>query len=1064
MRTHHGPTPEGDYDAITYTYAKNDELATVTDPEGNTWTNTYDLRGRLVQTDDPVSGTSTMTYNQLDQLVTTTDARGETLAHTYDALGRQTGLHDDSTEGPLRARWVYDTKEKGHLTSSTRYADGAAYTTRVVNYDEFYRPITTEILIPSNETGISGRYRFGTQYNPDGSVRAQTMPAAGAFGQETVAYTYNDLGLPIQMSGITGYVTNTHYSKLGELTQRTMDIDQAGTSSTWLTRHYDTTTGRLSETNLTLELGVTGSLVNQHYTYDDAGNVLNLRNEPTASHLQSDVQCFTYDHLRRMTDVWTPDATGAQACEAAPSADALGGPAPYWHSYTYDTLGNRTTEVQHGPAADITRTYTHGDASGLRPQMLTQVEETGPGGDRLEQYSYDASGNMTGRTTASRDQDLEWDSEGNLVRVTEEDGSQTSYVHDADGSRLIRHTPDAATLYLPGMEVRFDKQTMVEEATRFYAFAGETVAVRQNDGTLSWIHSDHHGTGQVAVNARTGEETHRYTTVFGTDRGGQGQWPSDRGFVGGTIDESTGLTQLGARAYDSNLGRFISVDPVMDVTDHQQMHGYAYANNSPATYSDASGLWYLIVDGLTDDGREQIYTGVKRNGKTYWYEHHTGRAYRNVGGHVETQQWYKPRQRSSSAVAREAAYRAQYQAAQEKYEARQKLIEAATGLAQLVADELGITAGLECFTTGDLGACGETALNVALMFVGGLPAKIAAKYGLRWGKAAELGRKIAELGGELIEGIDGLIDAGRRLDSCRRNSFVAGTPVLMADGSTKPIEDIDVGDQVVATDPETGEQSARTVLATIVGSGVKTLVEITVDPTTERDAPEGEDTAADEGRGGVPGPTVVGDGVIATDEHPFWVPELEEWVNAIDLAPGMWLQTSAGTWVQVSAVGVWTQAATVHNLTVQGVHTYDVLAGTTSVLVHNCGFEARAAAQSAPADATMSAAARFRGTDMVSTGHSGHSSRPAYFESEIDSALADGGQIAGRGADNCAEIRACNALISEHGADFEDQVGRSLQLSDIEFLTVRSSTGAPEAACLSCQSVLVRRGATDLSR
>lgn len=32
-----------------------------------------------------------------------------------------------------------------------------------------------------------------------------------------------------------------------------------------------------------------------------------------------------------------------------------------------------------------------------------------------------------------------------------------------------------------------------------------------------------------------------------------------------------------------------------------------------------------------------------------------------------------------------------------------------------------------------------------------------------------------------------------------------------------------------------------------------------------------------------------------------------------------------------------------------------------------------------------------------------------------------------------------------------------------EFLTVRSATEAPEAACLSCQSVLVRRGATDLS-
>ncbi|PDP87835.1 hypothetical protein CQJ94_09945 [Glycomyces fuscus] len=80
-----------------------------------------------------------------------------------------------------------------------------------------------------------------------------------------------------------------------------------------------------------------------------------------------------------------------------------------------------------------------------------------------------------------------------------------------------------------------------------------------------------------------------------------------------------------------------------------------------------------------------------------------------------------------------------------------------------------------------------------------------------------------------------------------------------------------------------------------------------------------------------------GDVVIATDGHPFWVPDLGQWIDAVDLAPGMWLQTSAGTWVQVSAVQAWTQAATVHNLTVQGVHTFHVTAGGLDVLNHNCG-------------------------------------------------------------------------------------------------------------------------------
>ncbi|MFE9687205.1 RHS repeat domain-containing protein, partial [Streptomyces sp. NPDC006285] len=60
---------------------------------------------------------------------------------------------------------------------------------------------------------------------------------------------------------------------------------------------------------------------------------------------------------------------------------------------------------------------------------------------------------------------------------------------------------------------------------------------------------------------------------------------------GGTDDTgTTGLTHLGAREYDSTTGRFISVDPLMDLTDPQQHNGYSYAENSPITNSDPSGL------------------------------------------------------------------------------------------------------------------------------------------------------------------------------------------------------------------------------------------------------------------------------------------------------------------------------------------------------------------------------------------------------------------------------------------------------------------------------------------
>ncbi|MPY52918.1 hypothetical protein FPZ41_31900 [Streptomyces sp. K1PN6] len=137
----------------------------------------------------------------------------------------------------------------------------------------------------------------------------------------------------------------------------------------------------------------------------------------------------------------------------------------------------------------------------------------------------------------------------------------------------------------------------------------------------------------------------------------------------------------------------------------------------------------------------------------------------------------------------------------------------------------------------------------------------------------------------------------------------------MADGTTKKIRDVDVGDRVLATDPETGETKAETVTAEIKGKGLKHLVKVTIDV----DGKKGDKSAS----------------VTATDSHPFWVPERGEWIDATDLESGEWLRTRAGTHVQITAVERWTAAATVHNLTVSDLHTYYVLAGATPVLAHN---------------------------------------------------------------------------------------------------------------------------------
>jgi RHS repeat-associated protein len=93
------------------------------------------------------------------------------------------------------------------------------------------------------------------------------------------------------------------------------------------------------------------------------------------------------------------------------------------------------------------------------------------------------------------------------------------------------------------------------------------------------------------VDATTQAVTRRYTKPFGETRGAApSAWPDDKGFLGKPTDADTGLTHIGTREYDPATGRFLPVDPVLAPDDHESLNGYAYANNTPVTLADPTGL------------------------------------------------------------------------------------------------------------------------------------------------------------------------------------------------------------------------------------------------------------------------------------------------------------------------------------------------------------------------------------------------------------------------------------------------------------------------------------------
>ena len=618
-REYGGPQPTGsDVTKTSYAYSPAGQQQSVTGPDGAKWSYAYDLFGRPTSASDPDKGTGTTTYNELDQAVSSTDARTKTLVSEYDVLGRKTGLWDGTkTDATKLAAWTFDTLAKGQQDTAVRYDGGAgtagkAYTSKVTAYDPMYQVTGSQLILPDRtkeplvDAGVPQTLSFSGSYYADGSTKSTAHPAVAGLPSESLEYGYDFTGVGLQKtlrSGTSGYQVGASYSALGDTYRLTIGMETP--KAVHLDYEYEEGTRRLKRAWVNNPQRVY-PLQDLYFGQDDAGNVTSIFDKTDLGGTgKTDSQCFTYDGHRRLTEAWTPKTAD---CAASGRTTAnLGGAAPYWSSYTYNSAGQRKSETQHTTSGNSTTAYTYGTADN-QPHPLAKTVA----GTKTNSYAYDKTGNTTSRPGTQAQQTLTWNTEGELVGTSEpaagaKPATGTSYLYDANGELLIRRsTGDGDTvLYLGGNEVRLTTKgtTKTLSGTRYYSAAGQTIAVRTatvgTTGTkLNFLAGDHHGTSSLAIDATTLAVTKRYTTPFGAPRGtNPTAWPDDKAFLGKPADTTTGLTHIGAREYDPGTGQFISVDPVLALDQHQSLNGYSYANNTPVTSSDVTGLWCDSCNG-----------------------------------------------------------------------------------------------------------------------------------------------------------------------------------------------------------------------------------------------------------------------------------------------------------------------------------------------------------------------------------------------------------------------------------------------------------------------------------
>jgi RHS repeat-associated protein len=946
---------------------------------GEDWNTTYNLLGQVTGKNDPDAGPSSLQYDANGNVIQSTDARAKTISYTYDALNRKTGQYDapytSHAASNQLASWAYDnsnglvngmTDPIGHLTTEDLYTSSGTYAVQQNGFNAFGESTGETITVPSGLGAFSSTdsFTYTNAYNAvTGKPTSTTYPAAGALSSEQVKTNYstvNELDLVNTLgSPVASYLANITYTAFGQIGQEELGGSGTGGYNADVTNTYNFHTGALTDQQIANTAVSATPIDDTAYTYDQAGNPTSQTE--TRQGTSSETQCFQYDGLDRLSQAWT----ATDKCAATPTStnystvgDGIAG-GQYWSSWTYDSQGQWKTQTQHSLAsgtADTVTSYTYGGSasscttSSTGANTLASTSTTGPSGTTGNTYCYDASGNSTQRnTTANGQQSLTWNDLGQLSAVTTASAG-SSYIYDPEGNLLVQNdaSTNTSTLYLPDQQIALNTGNGTTSATRFYPLPGGGQAVRTGTGS-SYVFElgDAHGTSLLELDATFTTPTWRQMTPYGAPRGTTVAWPDNHGFLNKPQDTTTGLTDVGARWYDPTLGRFESLDPAFEPASPQQLNGYTYAADNPITGSDPTGLRDCVDEcGGSADVYLNNYARQQRNSAAS----------------------------KAAAAAAAAAQQAQNQLSSDQAQ-QQKLDEEIAALKAYIAEQKRLAALNEADAPGgDIlkstdgctqmkakwGACAGDEASIAdgcaqmgaQCLIAQLTAALPIGDMLGWlSDAVGFTKFAANVGSKALDAIPGLSNvldatvgtANKLLDSLTSqasklankilgdeadvsatkaaatgcNSFAGSTLVLMADGTSKPIGKIKVGDKIAnnqpGTDPGTKNQTH-----------IVTAVHITYTDTDFTNV-----TIATKS-----GPATI----VGTAHHPYWDATTQAWTDATRLHPGDRVETTNADLATVLATNDYTSHTIVtYNLTVDGLHTYYVLAGDTPVLVHNAG-------------------------------------------------------------------------------------------------------------------------------
>jgi RHS repeat-associated protein len=924
-------------------YDLADRRTTSTDALGHTTTWTRDALGAVTQQVEPLSGsasiTTTYAHDPRGNTTRFTDGRGNafrttwnswnliesriepsTPAHpalsdrtwttAYDAAGRPATV---TAPGAVVTTSTYDVR--GNLTGQGGTGADAPTAARSFTYDTDNRMLTANVPTAADSFTYNDRGNLLTTTGPSGAATfgydtdARMTSRADAAG--TTTYAWDSAGrLASVIDAATGAAATRSYDSMNQL--RTISY---GTGAATRTRTYDDL-HRLTGDTLTAPGGATEASISYGYDLTDRRTFRTTTGLAGAGN-----DTYDYDFAGRLTS-WTHQTTAV--------------------AYTYDASGNRTGISGRTQAFDA------------RNRITTATDTAG-----TTTYTWTPRGTLAA-TTGAKTRAATFDAFDQLITDTATPGNPNAagtqaYTYDALARQITTAPASGATGPSATLSYSGTGHDLAADATATYALdpAGGLLGTR-NGGSATHALADAHD-DVVAAFTTTGATLSASVAYdpLGNTTATAGTMPGNTGYQGDWTDPATGQVDMWHRHYDPASSGFDNADPTWQDPDPASIaaNRYAYGDGDPLDLTDPSGMGTRPDPSITTSGGDADTDPGTPAPSPPAFDPLRQLAVDRLGVAIEKLLTYAKIDQATAADLRPLVF-----ATPTEMLRFDKLFDKGWRVVANMARDCFKQYNMpRCTTRHDIdplrkyrwshpcdelfsakclfalvGLVLEAVLTIAtnrLIRIPGIgrgaeatevKAGTSIKTKISWKvvSPSEAAPAAGTISDRVIATRVWFQKMGRqvgvRVETCG-NSFTGDTLVLMADGTTKPIKDVELGDKVMATDPETGKTVPRNVIDLIRHDGLHTMIAVRLSD---------------------------GSTINATDLHPFWVESRKAWVDAIDLQPGDILTTADGRRLTVERLGLSEQDLTAYNLTVAGLHTFYVLAEdagptATAVLVHN---------------------------------------------------------------------------------------------------------------------------------